>query len=202
MREELHPTAADYNDNATRLIESCLRAPKSTPERWISTLVCASNCWLTNDIKRSPRGFESDFAAFVTPGVEMAFADRVSVRLNGRTLDDEVAQRDVWVCGPAAFVALKALAFAGRGYPKDAYDLFYVLRNYGSGSRDVASRFGLVGSNEKAIEALGILERDFLDHEGLGSVRAASFVAGIPDEALRADVAAFVREFLHAVRKG
>ncbi len=286
MREELHPTAADYNDNATRLIESCLlhvatvlgdlmrdsvvvvgglvprllisrellppgaevhpgtmdldlglrlellaneryreisarlreagftmdenEAGNPTRQRWCRAsqalgLARVDFLMEPSSADATPGGtqhLESDFAAFVTPGVEMAFADRVSVRLNGRTLDDEVAQRDVWVCGPAAFVALKALAFAGRGYPKDAYDLFYVLRNYGSGSRDVASRFGLVGSNEKAIEALGILERDFLDHEGLGPVRAVSFVAGIPDEALRADVAAFVREFLHAVRNG
>lgn len=142
---------------------------------------------------------ESDFAAFIIPGVEMAFADQVSVALNGRTLDDEVAQRDVRVCGPAAFVALKALAFDGRGYPKDAYDLFYVLRNFGSGPRDVARRFGLIASDPKAREALSILERDFLDVDAPGAVRAARFLAGDPDDALRADVAAFVGDFLDAV---
>ena len=145
---------------------------------------------------------ESDFAAFIIPGVEMAFTDRVSVALNGRTLDDEVAQRDVRVCGPAAFVALKALAFAGRGSPKDAYDLFYVLRNFGSGPRDVARRFGLIASDPKAREALGILERDFLDVDAPGAVRAARFLAGDPDDALRADVAAFVGDFLDAVGVG
>ena len=32
------------------------------------------------------------------------------------------------MCGPGAFVVLKALAFRDRGEPKDAYDLVYVLR--------------------------------------------------------------------------
>ncbi len=148
---------------------------------------------------RATQHLESDFAAFVAPGIEMAFADRVSVTPNGRTLDDEVAERDVCVCGPSAFVALKALAFAGRGLPKDAYDLFYVLRNYRSGPCDVAATFHLIAGNRKATEALGILERDFLDPKAVGPTRAASFRAGSPDEDLRADVSAFVREFLDAV---
>ena len=129
----------------------------------------------------------------------MAFVDQVSVALNGRTLDDEVAQRDVSVCGPAAFVVLKALAFHGRGYSKDAYDLFYVLRNFGRGPQDVARRFGPIAANQKAREALGILERDFLDMDAVGPLRAASFLAQDPDDALRADVAAFVGDFLDAV---
>lgn len=129
----------------------------------------------------------------------MAFADQVSETLNGRTLDGEAAQRDVRVCGPAAFVALKALAFDGRGYTKDAYDLFYVLRNFGDGPRHVARRFGLIAANRNAREALSILERDFLDIDALGPVRAASFLAHDPDDALRADVAAFVGDFLEAV---
>jgi hypothetical protein len=32
-----------------------------------------------------------------------------------------------------AYVVLKALAFDSRGENKDAYDLFYVVRNYGVG---------------------------------------------------------------------
>lgn len=45
----------------------------------------------------------------------------------------EDATRDVWVCGPGAHVVLKAPAFASRGENKDAYDLFYVVRDFGPG---------------------------------------------------------------------
>ena len=186
----------DVNEHGNRTHQRWRREARSSRAARVDFLIPPSS---RDAIPGGTQHLENDFAAFVIPGVEMAFTDQVSVALNGRTLDDEVAQRDVQVCGPAAFVALKALAFAGRGLPKDAYDLFYVLRNFGRSPRDVARRFGSIAANEKAREALGILERDFLDIDAVGPVRAASFLTRDPDEALRADVVAFVGGFLDAV---
>ena len=181
--EDLHRTAADYDDSATLLIESCLlHVATVLGDLMRDSVVVVGGLVPHLLIPQGNLPPGADVHAG-TPGVEMAFSDRVSVALTGRTLDNEVAQRDVWVCGPAAFVALKALAFDGRGFPKDAYDLFYVLRE----------------SNEKATETLGILQRDFLHTDAVGPVRAASFLAQKPDDALRADVAAFVRDYLDAI---
>ena len=58
--------------------------------------------------------------------------------LSGTTLLGEAAPRDVFVCGPGAYVVLKALASAGRGANKDAYDLFYVLQHYEGGRAEIA----------------------------------------------------------------
>ncbi len=44
------------------------------------------------------------------------------------------------MCGPGAYVVLKSLAFRSRGENKDAHDLYYLVRNYGTGIEDVASR--------------------------------------------------------------
>jgi len=44
------------------------------------------------------------------------------------------------MCGAGAYVVLKALAFDSHGENKDAYDLFYVIRNYGSGVSDVVAK--------------------------------------------------------------
>ncbi len=71
----------------------------------------------------SIQNLERDFAAVVAPGVDLAFRDRRLVTLSGTTVLGEDASRDVFVCGPGAYVVLKALAFAGRGANKDAYDL-------------------------------------------------------------------------------
>ena len=72
-----------------------------------------------------------NFAAFVIPGLHMAFCDRQRVVLQGRTPSGEEAQREIWVCGPGAFTVLKALAFENRGANKDAYDTAYVWRGLG-----------------------------------------------------------------------
>jgi len=144
----------------------------------------------------SLRDIEPDFAAIIAPGLRCAFRDRQRVTLAGETLFGERATRDVWVCGAGGFVVLKALAFDGRGENKDAYDLFYVVRNYGSGPRDVADRLLPLLDDEEAQSARAILERDFTDPAGVGPRRVAAFVTGGIDDDLQLDVVGFVRQLL------
>lgn len=85
--------------------------------------------------------------------------------------------RAVPVCGPGAFVVLKALAFSDRGEPKDAFDLVYVLRRWPGGKRDVAKRLSEHATRHPELvgRALDALRRDFRDIEHLGPKRAAEF---------------------------
>src|SRR3954451_18709002 len=78
---------------------------------------------------------ESDFGALITPGLQLAFDERVDIALDGHTLHGERVRRTIPVCGPAAFVVLKTLAFGDRAEPKDAYDLVYVIRRRGLHAR-------------------------------------------------------------------
>ena len=145
------------------------------------------------------RDIEPDFAAIIAPGLALAFEDRRRVRIGGRTIVGERAARDVWVCGPGAFVVLKALAFRGRGENKDAYDLSYVIRNYGAGIDDVAACLRPLLPTDEAQQAIRILRDDFLDHDGVGPRRVAEFLQGGPDDDIQADVIGFVARLLDAV---
>ncbi|MFO7653021.1 MAG: hypothetical protein R6X25_04280 [Candidatus Krumholzibacteriia bacterium] len=142
------------------------------------------------------RDIEADFAALIAPGLHLAFQDRISANLSGQTIMGEDAEREVWICGPGAFVVLKALAFDSRGENKDAYDLFYVVRNFGSGVEDVAACLRPLLADADASRAIAILRRDFLEHSGLGPRRVAEFLTGGPDDAIQADVVGFVRQLL------
>jgi hypothetical protein len=95
-------------------------------------------------------------------------------------------------------VALKALAFNARGYRKDAYDLYYVVRNYGRRVEDVVVRLRPLLREPEAEEALEILRRDFLDHRGLGPMRAAQFLRGATDDEIQADVVGFITRLVQA----
>jgi hypothetical protein len=55
-----------------------------------------------SDRAGSLRNLERDFAAFIIPGLRLAFLDRQSVHISGTTIFRERAARDVWVCGPGA----------------------------------------------------------------------------------------------------
>jgi hypothetical protein len=116
---------------------------------------------LESDKGGTLRNLEEGFAAFITPGLELAFADKRLITLDGETLYHEQATRDVWVCEAGAFTVLKSLAFEGRGANKDAYDLIYVLQNYGTGIQDVFMRLQPLLEHPSTHRALQVLERDF-----------------------------------------
>lgn len=147
---------------------------------------------------------EPDFGALVTPGLELAFDERVQVELDGHTLKGERTRRTIPVCGPAAFVVLKALAFADRGEPKDAYDLVYVIRHTPGRGAAVAGRLREHSADHPDVvtRALNLLARDFDAPDALGPRRAADFM--LADLAQRegnaADAHGFVDDLLRAYR--
>lgn len=155
---------------------------------------------LTTDRGGTLRDIERDFAAIIAPGLNLAFQDRRRVRIEGRTIFGERVSREIWVCGPGAFIVLKALAFLGRGENKDAYDLYYLIRNFGAGVGDVADCLRPLLGDEESQRALQVLRNDFLDHDALGPRRVAEFLQGRPDNDIQADVAGFMRALLESCR--
>lgn len=149
-----------------------------------------------DDVGGQIKDIEKDFAAVITPGLELAFKDRIKIVLEGYTIFGENAKRDVYVCGPGAFVVLKALAFRNRGENKDAYDLYYHIRNYGSGVEDIAEALKPLLHEKEAKEATKILNEDFTSNDSVGAVRVARFITGGRDEAIQAEAAGFVRNLL------
>jgi hypothetical protein len=174
-----------------------------TPQRWRHETARK----LTVDFLISPTGeeeggsikhLEGDLAAIVIPGLDLAFDDLRRVKLSGTRLDEAEATQEVPVCGPGAFVLLKALACDRRGKDKDKYDLFYMIRNYGEGPPTIAEHFQpfLDSGRREAEEAREILRDLFESPQGIGPVAVSQFVYGESDDTLQADATAFVEEFL------
>jgi hypothetical protein len=120
------------------------------------------------------------------------------VTITGMTIAGEKASRDVRVCGAGAYVVLKTLAFRIRGENKDAYDLFYLLRNYGNGVEDVAALLRFLRTDESTQKAITYLGEDFLDPNAVGPRRVAEFLYARPDPDTQADTVGFVRTLLAA----
>ncbi|HYE32475.1 MAG TPA: hypothetical protein VEH27_13680 [Methylomirabilota bacterium] len=139
-----------------------------------------------------------DLAAIIAPGLHLAFQNSRSVKLRGRTIIGEnvAAGREIRVCGAGAFVILKALALRLRGESKDAYDLYYMLRNYGEGVSDLTHELRPLLNDASAQAGLRYLAEDFADLDSVGPRRAADFLHGGPNEQLQADAAGFVAQLL------
>ncbi len=171
-------------------------ADKWPPKVTVDFLIQPS---LPTDRSGSLRNIESDFAATIAPGLKLAFTDHQVVQLSGRTIREEVAERKIKVCGPAAFVAMKALALRHRGENKDAYDLWYMLRYYGKSADDVVARLTSIREEPELAEAVGYLCDDFKEINSIGPVRTAAFLGrDDTDEDFRADVRGVVLDFVKA----
>ncbi|MCY3918653.1 MAG: hypothetical protein OXG38_02450 [Chloroflexi bacterium] len=142
---------------------------------------------------------EPDFAAIVTPGLDLPFRDRRRKELSGRIPSGALAFRNIPVCGPGAFTVLKALAFGNRTENKDAYDLFYVWR--GVGLDDVVASLTSIERSPYIDDALSVIERDFCHHDGPGPVATASFIARGLDDDIQADVVGYAQELLRSMRR-
>ena len=147
----------------------------------------------------------SDFGVIVAPGLELAFDERQPVTLEGRTLNDELVTRTIPVCGPGAFVVLKAMALGDRAEPKDAFDLVYVVRNWPGGAQEIGDRLADHAERHDSLvkDALGLLVRDFGSADSIGPMRVAEFegVRGTAlDEAI-ADAHGYIDDLLVACRE-
>lgn len=147
------------------------------------------------------QNLESDLAAINTPGLHLAFQDRRVITIDDVTIHGERASRSVNVCGPGAYVTLKALAFRNRGENKDAYDLYYLLRSLDGGVGATAAALHPHLADPDAQRAIEILRADFTQHDGLGPLRTAEFLGGHNDE-LQADVVGFVLQLLELIGQG
>lgn len=137
-----------------------------------------------------------DWAAIIAPGLHLAFKNNRMVALSGKTIAGETAKREIRVCGAGAFVVLKALALHIRGENKDAYDLFYLLRNYGRGVSDVAAELRPLLEDASTVKAMEYLRGDFQDSDSIGPRRTAEFLYERPDAETQADAVGFVRQLL------
>jgi hypothetical protein len=183
----------DVNESGNLTFQRWKIEPSGHPKVTVDFVIPPS---LDEDKGGKIRHIEKDFAAVITPGLHLAFQDRRRISLVGSTILGEKASREIWVCGPGAFVVLKALAFGTRGENKDAYDLYYVIRNYGSGVDDLLEHLNPILHEQETQEALQILSRDFYEPDRIGPRRVAEFMYRSPNDELQADVAGFVRELL------
>ena len=141
-----------------------------------------------------------DLAAIVIDGLHLAFQDKVPVLLHDEpTLFGELTTRRIWVCGPGAYLVLKALAFFNRGQEKDAYDLYYVLKYHPEGLDKIASRCQELIADPSTVKALKILKNDFCGLEKIGPLRVARFLDDESEELLR-EVAELVIALLEKLK--
>lgn len=141
------------------------------------------------------------FGALRARGVELAFEDFEVRTLEGVNFDGATCVRELRVCGPAAYLVLKVIAFRNRAEEKDAYDLFYVIPQTLEEQRRVAARLQSWRDRPAVEHALGLLAEDFAAPQSTGALAAERFIEATPDSGIATDLAARAQFLLRIVQE-
>ena len=101
-------------------------------------------------------------------GCELAFEMPIEVKLHGILPGGSMDETLIRVADIAPFILMKALTLGTRLKEKDAYDIYFCIKNYPGGIDPLIQKFHPYHNNPLAKEGLAILQEKFSSPEHIG----------------------------------
>jgi hypothetical protein len=114
-------------------------------------------------------------------GCDLAFENYIEVIIEGRMPNGEICSTIVKVASIVPFLVMKGMALYGRAEEKDAYDIFYCLRNYPGGMDAIVAAFKPYMANNLVKEGLSRIAENFTSRYPRGPEHVVRFL-DITDE--------------------
>ena len=115
-------------------------------------------------------------------GIDLVFNNPVNVAVTAILQDGIKHTENVLVVNGATYIIVKTITFESRKEPKDAYDIYYCLKNYPGGLAALIEEYQKIKNNGLVKEGIVILNKLFTDPLAIGPQRAARFMADNPTE--------------------
>ena len=144
-----------------------------------------------------------EFRAIEADGARFALDHKQALALHGRMPDGRQNTVTLQIASLAAFIVMKAFALDGRDKAKDAYDLYFCLKNAPDGPKGLARALGPDHANPEVFRALEILASKFSSPDDYGPSSVVLFLnPEDPDERrfLARDAHAQMRAFLEGLQ--
>jgi hypothetical protein len=138
-----------------------------------------------------------EFRAIEADGARFALDHKQSLAFRGHMPDGRQNTVTLQVASLAAFIVMKAFALGGRDKPKDAYDLYFCLKNAPGGPAGLAKALGPDRANPEVLRALEILASKFSSPDDYGPSSVVLFLN--PEDP---DERRFLARDAHAQMKG
>ena len=119
-----------------------------------------------------------DFAVQRADGADLALSHYQLVEIDGEMPDGGTNSVQIAVASIPALLAMKGYAIAGRRKDKDAYDIYYSVRNYPGGIDALVKATRPLMANSTAAEAYRLIAVKFRKADGFGPTRVRQFVDG------------------------
>lgn len=126
--------------------------------------------------KKGPNLIEG-FAVQKADGADLAIAYNEIVEVAGRMPTGGTNRVRIAVCTIPAFLAMKGHALDGRKKEKDAYDVYYAIRNYPGGAAAIAEACRPLLYEASGIAGFKLIDTKFETLESYGPTSVRNFVA-------------------------
>lgn len=128
------------------------------------------------DIVKNEPPLISDFAAQRADGADLAIRFYQLVEISGPMPAGGMNRVEIAVCSIPAFMAMKGHAIQGRYKQKDAYDIYYCIRNYPGGPQALAEECRPLLDHESGAKGYRFIAGKFDTAEGFGPTCVRRFV--------------------------
>lgn len=118
----------------------------------------------------------SDFAVQRADGADLALQFHQMVAIDGAMPNGCANRVEVAVCSIPALLAMKGHAIAGRYKQKDAYDIYYCIRNYAGGPAALAKDCRPLLLHESGLAGYNHIASKFDSRDGFGPTCVRRFV--------------------------
>jgi hypothetical protein len=118
----------------------------------------------------------ANFAVQKADGADLAVRFFQYVAIDGPMPQGGTNKVEIAVCSIPALLAMKGHALHGRLKQKDAYDIYYCIRNYPEGIEALAAACQELASEESAVKGYGYIAEKFDTLEGFGPTCVRKFV--------------------------
>ncbi|MGA0565617.1 nucleotidyl transferase AbiEii/AbiGii toxin family protein [Ancylobacter sp. VNQ12] len=119
----------------------------------------------------------SDFAVQRADGADLALRFYQLVAISGDMPEGGTNRVEVAVCSIPALLAMKGHALNGRHKQKDAYDIYYCIRNYPNGIESLAEVCKPLLEHQSGAQGYKFIADKFDVPEGYGPTSVRKFVA-------------------------
>lgn len=118
----------------------------------------------------------ANFAVQKADGADLAVRFFQYVAIDGPMPQGGTNKVEIAVCSIPALLAMKGHALHGRFKQKDAYDIYYCIRNYPDGIEALAASCKELMGEDSAVEGYGYIAEKFDTLEGFGPTCVKQFV--------------------------
>jgi len=115
-------------------------------------------------------------------GIDLVFENCIKRELEARLPNGAMNRIKLKIANLCSILATKGFAFHERASEKDAYDIYWLLKNHPTGEAEIIKELSRMKNDQLFIQGINYIKESFKNLDSLGPVAVANFMEPIDPE--------------------